>query len=346
VRLQTLTRKFPTERPPDPENGSPGAIAALEASEKDQLGGKVDPENSLRILTAQPPRPRAGNATRCLVCGSAINPRRATEIVSVIHNVIDREVSGALTTSGVTFKPTEPPPASNRRRSARVCRGGNDGAVPMSKIQKQALRKQKVTTPTVQYDNPWLEAAAEAGNEFGKLLKFNKGEWLIGEDTVSEGTEYIAFIDEVARGWIKFEDGSVTDRQIVKVRDGKPLPRETLGDDDPSQWEVGDDGKPRDPYVFQWLLPMSPAEAERDLTGYATASKGGIGAIGLLCKVYGRSQRNGLLPIVALKTTSYKHPVYGKVLKPDLPIVGWHGTPSAPQAPSNSAPPWSDAIPY
>jgi hypothetical protein len=31
-----------------------------------------------------------------------------------------------------------------------------------------------------------LEAAAEAGSEFGKLLKFNKGEWLIGEDTVAE----------------------------------------------------------------------------------------------------------------------------------------------------------------
>jgi hypothetical protein len=216
--------------------------------------------------------------------------------------------------------------------------------MPKTKSQQQ-LQTQKTTAPAAEYDNPWLEAAAEAGSEFGKLLKFNKGEWLIGEDTVSEGTEYIAFIDEVARGWIKFEDGSVTDRQIVKVRDGKPLPRETLGDDDPSQWEVGDDGKPRDPYVFQWLLPMSPAEAEGDLTVYATASKGGIGAIGLLCKVYGRSQRNGLLPIVALKTTSYKHPVYGKVLKPDLPIVGWHGTPPPPQAPSNGAP-WNDAIPY
>ena len=216
----------------------------------------------------------------------------------------------------------------------------------MTKTQKQALQKQKVTSPTVQYDNPWLEAAAEAGSEFGKLLKFNKGEWLVGEDTVSEGAEYIAFIDEVARGWIKFEDGSVTDRQIVKVRDGKPLPREALGDDDPSQWEVGDDGTPRDPYVFQWLLPMSPVEAEGDLTVYPTASKGGIGAIGLLCKVYGRSQRNGLLPIVALKTTSYKHPVYGKVLKPDLPIVGWHGTASspAPQSPPNGEL-WEE-IPY
>src|SRR6516225_2621873 len=67
---------------------------------------------------------------------------------------------------------------------ARVCRGGNNGAIRMSKKpHKQALQKQKTTTPSV-HDNPWLEAAAEAGSEFGKILKFAKGEWQIGEDTV------------------------------------------------------------------------------------------------------------------------------------------------------------------
>ena len=40
---------------------SPGAVAALGASEQiDQLGGKVDPENSPRGLIAQPLRLRAG----------------------------------------------------------------------------------------------------------------------------------------------------------------------------------------------------------------------------------------------------------------------------------------------
>jgi len=56
---------------------SPGALAALGASEIDQLGGKVDQENSLSSLAAQLPL-RAGNASRCLVCGSTINPRRAS----------------------------------------------------------------------------------------------------------------------------------------------------------------------------------------------------------------------------------------------------------------------------
>src|SRR6516165_5325747 len=60
------------------EAKSPGALAARGASEIDQLGGKVDPENSLSTLTLQALPLRAGNTTRCLVCGSAINPRRAS----------------------------------------------------------------------------------------------------------------------------------------------------------------------------------------------------------------------------------------------------------------------------
>jgi hypothetical protein len=205
----------------------------------------------------------------------------------------------------------------------------------MSKTQKQALQKQHETPPAV-YDDPWLEAAAEAGSEFGKILKFVKGEWQIGEDTVAEGAEFIAYIDELARAWIRIEDQSVTDRQITKVAMGRPPERKDLGDTDSSKWEVGEDGKPRDPWVMQWLLPMLPVDAAGDLTVFATSSKGGIGAIGALCQVYGRSPRNGLLPIVALKCASYKHPQYGKVLKPDLPIVGWHGI--APGAVSSNFP--------
>ncbi len=33
MRLQTLTRKFPTERPPDPESGSPGTVGTVTVAE-------------------------------------------------------------------------------------------------------------------------------------------------------------------------------------------------------------------------------------------------------------------------------------------------------------------------
>jgi hypothetical protein len=207
-----------------------------------------------------------------------------------------------------------------------------------------SLKLLNQNTALTQHANPWLEAAEETGGGFGKLLKFNKGDWLIGEDDVPEGKEFIAFIDEVARGWVRF--GDRTDRQIVKVRDGHAPKREELGDDDPSQWEVDENtGKPRDPWVFQWLLPMAAVDAEGDLVVFVTSSKGGMGAIGHLCRVYGRSQRNGLLPIVAIKTASYKHPEWGKIQKPDLPIVGWHGTAAPPTAPASDAPVWDDEVP-
>jgi len=212
-------------------------------------------------------------------------------------------------------------------------------------MANKSLKLLKEQAPATQHDNPWLEAAAEAGG-FEKILKFVKGDWVIGEETLPEGKEFIAFIDEVARGYVKFQDKTVVDRWIVKVRDGKPPKREELGDNDSSEWEIGDDGKPRDPCVMQWLLPMAPVDAEGDLTVYCTGSKGGIAAIGLLCKVYGRSERGDLLPIVALKSASYKHPDFGKVFKPDLPIVGWHGAASAPQAPSDNGAPWDDEIPF
>jgi hypothetical protein len=88
---------------------------------------------------------------------------------------------------------------------------------------------------------------------------------------------------------------------------------------------------------------MAPVEAEGDLTVYCASSKGGMSAIGLLCKIYGRSQRNGLLPIVTLKAATYKHPDFGKVDKPELPIIGWHGSVSGP-APDGK--PWDDDLPF
>jgi hypothetical protein len=59
------------------EAESPGAVAARGASKQiDQLGGKVDPDSSLRILTAQPLRLRAGNARYCEHCGAPLRPKR------------------------------------------------------------------------------------------------------------------------------------------------------------------------------------------------------------------------------------------------------------------------------
>jgi hypothetical protein len=190
----------------------------------------------------------------------------------------------------------------------------------------------------VQYENPYLGVAAEAGGGFGKILKFVKGEYLVGEDTVSEGTECIAYLDQLARAWIKFEDGAIVDRKIELVVSGKKLPnREELGDNDKKKWETDDNDKPRDPWVKQWLMPLVKVD-DQDWMVFVSSSKGGNTAIGTLCGIYGRSDRKGLLPIIALKVRSYKHHEYGKIETPDMPIVGWHGTSSTPANPVQPPP--------
>jgi len=61
------------------EAESPGAVAALGALEQiDQLGSGIDPKNSPTTPIAQRLPLRAGNARTCIVCGSAIKPRRGS----------------------------------------------------------------------------------------------------------------------------------------------------------------------------------------------------------------------------------------------------------------------------
>jgi hypothetical protein len=201
----------------------------------------------------------------------------------------------------------------------------------MEKQAEKQIERQKLKLPAATYENPYLEAAAEAGNPFGKLLKFVKGKWEIGDDEVPLGTEYIAHIDQLARGWVRFEDGKVTDYKIEKVADGIKLPaRDELPDNDPKKWTEKDaDDNPRDPWCKQWYLPLIGVD-NNDFATFVSGSNGGSNAIANLCRVYGHNMRDGLLPIVALKTTSYKHKKYGRIEEPDLPVVGWHGTPKSP----------------
>ena len=91
--------------------------------------------------------------------------------------------------------------------------------------RKENQQEQQSNLPATKFENRWLEVAAETSGGLGKLLKFVKGKWEIGDDEVPIGTEYIAHIDQLAQGWVHFEDGEVVgDPIIVKIADGKKLP--------------------------------------------------------------------------------------------------------------------------
>jgi hypothetical protein len=176
-------------------------------------------------------------------------------------------------------------------------------------------------------DNFAKAAAKAGGGSRGRLLKFSKGTFLTGDDEVKVGTKFIADVAEATYGWSKFVDGKLTDKKIVKVSGGEDPPsRKELGDNDQADWETDRNG-PRDPWTFQWYLPLTSAEDGESFT-FVSGSRGGEDAIGTLLSEYAKHLQRGdtSLPIVKIETSSYKHKNFGRVVVPVFRIVGWQGS--------------------
>lgn len=166
----------------------------------------------------------------------------------------------------------------------------------------------------------------------GKLLKFSKGDYLMGEDNeeVEEGTQLVANMDELMVGWIRWQDSKPTDQIMGRVAEGyQPQRRNELGDNDKAQWEIDEQGRERDPWQFSnYLIMKRPGESgDGALFTFTTSSRGGLNAIGELCKTYGKEmrQRPDEFPIVALDVGSYQHSnkAYGRIKFPIFKVVGW-----------------------
>jgi hypothetical protein len=168
--------------------------------------------------------------------------------------------------------------------------------------------------------SPWREAAnEEVGASFGTLLKFVKGDWFIGEDKteVSPTTPFVANMDEVWRGWIKWEDSKPIDHRIGRVIDHFHVPlREKLDDLD----KAGES----DPWQRVVYLVMRNTSNDEIVT-FTSTSDGGKKAVGKLCDLYDRLRHKhpSKMPIVLLESESYQHPEYGKVHKPKFKLIGW-----------------------
>lgn len=183
------------------------------------------------------------------------------------------------------------------------------------------------------YD-PFASYGADMASTSGDFLKFSKGEWLKGQndDEVPLETKLVVNMDELSIGWIRWADKKPQERQMGLLAQGhKPEPRAALGYTDPDEWEVDKDDKPQDPWSFTNELPAADPETGEQMI-ISMSSKGGIGAIGNLCKAYAKEyrQREGQVPVIALQRDSYKHKEYGKTYVPVLTIVGWMANSAVP----------------
>lgn len=190
----------------------------------------------------------------------------------------------------------------------------------------------KRTQSTDIAETPEKNWAEEYGDEafqsniVGDLLKFNKGEWLAGQDEeeIPLGTELVAACHLLQSGWMRWEDSKPVEIIMGLRSEGfRPPPRETLGYTDKSEWgELN--GKIIDPWRRTDTLLMADPQTGRVFT-FSPASDGGLQAIKKMMREYGPQMRvnpNGI-PIVKLGSEWYKHPEYGKTYKPVLEVIGY-----------------------
>jgi hypothetical protein len=217
---------------------------------------------------------------------------------------------------------------------------------------KEMTNMANVPAKKLEYDD---EAAAERiHDESSKgptpFLKFRKDKFIVGKDTtVPLGTRFIAYPGDWRRGWAKFVGDQKIDEKICRVADDPTvLGRDELGDLDQSEWEIDEDGEPKDPWTFQHYVPLENAKTgERFL--FVTSSTGGQIGVEILCNQWGKNNSKGLrkgLPTIELALGEFHTKKFGAVKRPDFRIIGWENDGNVvvpmkditPKAPSDALP--------
>ena len=215
---------------------------------------------------------------------------------------------GGSITAGAKRQP--PTPAQIQAEQTRVLEADKARAAAPANIP--AIVKQQPPGSPAEAHARYLEEIAPASIA-GRLLKFAKeGIWrLVDDETeIGEDIDLIALCNETVVGWIKFNGpGNPPSRTMGLLYDGYVMPpRESLGDLDEAQWEIGLDGQPADPWVHTIYLVLQRLD-NSELVTFAAMSKTARRAVGVLLRHYDRMQRThpGFLPLVRLKVGGYQH---------------------------------------
>jgi hypothetical protein len=174
----------------------------------------------------------------------------------------------------------------------------------------------------------------------GTFIKFAKDgvyRKQIDDTEIPKGTEAVLIYDQVRVGWIKFMGkGNPPLRQMGPVFEGYvPPDRDSLGDTDETNWEIGLSGRPTDPWQFQILLPLQDTKTG-ELLIFGTSSITGRRACDSMISTCSRMQRAepDYYPIVRLDVSGFEHrderigwvrtPAFtrvGKALKADVSVT-------------------------
>ena len=130
----------------------------------------------------------------------------------------------------------------------------------------------------------------------GQMVKFSKeGKFIISEteEEIGPDQDFVALCDEVLIGYVRFNgEGEPPDRHQGLLYQGFTLPpRGSLGDMDQSQWSLGLDGLPADPWQHQICLVLQDPRSLALYT-FVTSSITGRRAVGNLLRHFDRMRRN------------------------------------------------------
>ncbi len=117
------------------------------------------------------------------------------------------------------------------------------------------MSNELATTNTV---DPFAALAAIGATE-GKssILKFAKGQWLVGE-TEMNNVAMTADVANLAVGWRKWVDGRMVDSDMGIVALGfTAKDRGELDDQERSSWPLNKPGERSDPWQFCYMLHLS-----------------------------------------------------------------------------------------
>jgi hypothetical protein len=220
-----------------------------------------------------------------------------------------------------TRKP--PTPAQVQAEQRRVLEADQKRQAAAANLPAKVETKLPAAPDTRSAREQYLDEIAPA-SMVGRMVKFAKeGRFITPDDDaeISGETDFIALVDQTLVGWIKFNgQGEAPDREMGLLYDGFIMPaRASLGDSDPSKWELGLNGQPADPWQHQICLVLQNVETA-ELFTYATSSITGRRAIGNLLRHYDRMVKThpDHYPIVRLKVGGFQH-------RDDR--VGWVPTP-------------------
>jgi hypothetical protein len=225
--------------------------------------------------------------------------------------------------------------------------------------QEQTAMSEKVETANVDpvphqpIDDGVSETAAEGSKRRirGALVKFNKGQWTRDKQPWVPGDLKFLVDGFFSQYELWLDSQLIAGRQ--RDEHGRWPERETLGYTDQSQWPIGLDKKPADPWgqgPTRYLYLIQEKSLD-ELTLIIRSMFGGRNFVQLAGKIENQRKYRPLAQaVINLKAGFGTSKTWGAVPAPEFGIVGWIGGTSIPSKPMlppvSMAEELSDELPF